>query len=98
MKTAKPKEAGTLDLALDYVAKHKGQRFIFPLAPARFVRKAAHHFVRAADPAFREEELLLLAEARSQAQKYAAKADEVSAMLKKRATLKIRAARVSGNA
>jgi hypothetical protein len=65
---------------------------------ARFVRKAAHHFVRASDPAFREEEFLLLAEARSQAQKYAAKADEVSAMLKRRATLKIRAARVEGNA
>jgi hypothetical protein len=31
MNTAKEKEAGTLDVALDYVAKHKGQRFIFPI-------------------------------------------------------------------
>ena len=64
---------------------------------AHFVRKAAHHFVRAADPAFKEEELRLLAEARGQAQYYAAKADEASAMLKKRATPKIKAARVERN-
>lgn len=35
MNAAKTKGAGTLDVALDYVAKHKGQRFIFPLAPGR---------------------------------------------------------------
>jgi hypothetical protein len=52
---------------------------------ARFVRKAAHHLTRASNPDFRKAELLLLAEARNHAQIYAAKADQISAMLKKRA-------------
>lgn len=76
----------------------KVARDIARATAARFVRKAAHHLVRASDPDFREDELLLLAGARNQAQMYAAKADQVSAMLKKRAAPKIRAARVDGNA
>jgi hypothetical protein len=51
---------------------------------ARFVRKAAGHVMRAMDPDYRKDEFPLAIEARSQAQKWAAKADEVSAELKKR--------------
>jgi len=50
---------------------------------ARFVRKAAHHLVRAADPDFKGNERLLSEEARRQAKKWAATADQISDMLKK---------------
>jgi hypothetical protein len=52
---------------------------------ARFVRKAAGHVMRGMDPDYRKDEYRLAVEARGQAQKWAAKADEVSAELKKRA-------------
>ena len=66
----------------------KVARDIARATAARFVRKAAHHLMRASDPDFKEDERLLLAEARNQAKKWAAKADQVSDLLKKRAAPK----------
>ena len=82
------------------MSKHsdlKVVRDITRATAARFVREAAHHLMKASDPNFRENELLLFVEARKEAQKWAAKAAEVSAMLKKRTAPKIRAARVEEN-
>jgi hypothetical protein len=50
---------------------------------ARFIGKAARHLVRAADPDFKGNERLLSEEARRQAKKWTAIADQISEMINK---------------
>lgn len=66
----------------------KVARDIARATAARFVREAADHLMRASDPDFKENELSLATEAKNQAKKWAAKADQLSDMLKKRAAPK----------
>jgi hypothetical protein len=74
------------------MSKHsdlKVARDIARATVARFVREAAYHLMCASDPFFKENELPRATEARNQARKWAAKTDQLSDMLKKRATPKI---------
>ena len=73
------------------MSKHsdlKVARDIARATAARFVREAAYHLMRASDPDYKEDELPRATEARNQAKMWAAKADQLSDMLKKRAAPK----------
>jgi hypothetical protein len=73
------------------MSKHsdlKVARDIARATAARFVREAAYYSMRMSDPDYKDE-LPLAIEARNQARRWAAKADQLSDMLKKPAAPKI---------
>jgi hypothetical protein len=74
------------------MSKHsdlKVARDIARATASRFVNEAAYHLMRASYPFFKGNELPLATEATNQAKKWAAKADQLSDMLKKPAAPKI---------